>query len=62
MGQPPGPEFRPAEKEGHFASQPVPAGDRDRVLGLPVASVERTIADYIQDAGQPEQPRWRSPK
>lgn len=39
----------------HFASQLVPADDRDRVLGLPVTSVERTIADYIQDAGQAEQ-------
>jgi predicted transcriptional regulator of viral defense system len=39
----------------HFASQPVPESDRDRVLGLPVTSVERTIADYIQDAGQLEQ-------
>jgi predicted transcriptional regulator of viral defense system len=39
----------------HFASQPVAAGERQRVLGLPVTTVERTIADYVQDAGQPEQ-------
>jgi predicted transcriptional regulator of viral defense system len=39
----------------HFASQPVAAGERQSVLGLPVTSVERTIVDYIQDAGQPEQ-------
>ncbi|MGH2903493.1 MAG: type IV toxin-antitoxin system AbiEi family antitoxin domain-containing protein [Solirubrobacteraceae bacterium] len=39
----------------HFASQPVLARERQPVLGLPVTTVERTIADYIQDAGQPEQ-------
>jgi predicted transcriptional regulator of viral defense system len=39
----------------HFASQPVAAREQQRVLGLPVTSVERTIVDYIQDAGQPEQ-------
>lgn len=36
----------------HYVSRPV-AGQH--VLGLPVTTVERTIADYIQDAGQPEQ-------
>jgi predicted transcriptional regulator of viral defense system len=39
----------------HFASEPVAARERQSVLGLPVTTVERTIADYIQDAGQPEQ-------
>lgn len=39
----------------HFASQPVAAHEQQHVLGLPVTSVERTIVDYIQDAGQPEQ-------
>lgn len=39
----------------HYASRPLAATERQRVLGLPVTTVERTIADYIQDAGQPEQ-------
>jgi predicted transcriptional regulator of viral defense system len=39
----------------HFASQPVASEERQRVLGLPVTTVERTIVDYTQDAGQPEQ-------
>ena len=39
----------------HFVSQPVAAGERQRVFGLPVTTVERTIADYAQNAGQPEQ-------
>ncbi len=39
----------------HFASSPVPESERRTVLGLPVTSVERTILDYAQDRGQPEQ-------
>lgn len=39
----------------HFASQPIAAGERQRVFGLPVTTVERTVADYVQDGGQLEQ-------
>ncbi len=39
----------------HFAASPIAADERQRVLGLPVTTVERTIVDYAQDAGQPEQ-------
>jgi predicted transcriptional regulator of viral defense system len=39
----------------HFASKPVAADERQRVFGLPVTTVERTIVDYAQDAGRPEQ-------
>lgn len=39
----------------HFAAQPVPSSDRVFALGLPVTSVERTIVDYAQEGGQPDQ-------
>jgi predicted transcriptional regulator of viral defense system len=39
----------------HFPTKPIPASDRITVMGLPVTSVERTIADHAQEGGQPEQ-------
>ena len=39
----------------HYVARPVPASQRVFVMGLPVTSVERTIVDYAQEGGQPEQ-------
>lgn len=39
----------------HFTTRPVPAADHVVLMGLPVTSVERTIVDYAQEGGQPEQ-------
>jgi predicted transcriptional regulator of viral defense system len=39
----------------HLVSRPLRPDERQWVMGLPVTIVERTIADYTQDGGQPEQ-------
>jgi predicted transcriptional regulator of viral defense system len=39
----------------HLVSRPLKPDERQRVIGLPVTTAERTIVDYAQDGGQPEQ-------
>jgi predicted transcriptional regulator of viral defense system len=39
----------------HFTSRPIARSQRTRVLGVPVTSVERTLADQLRAAGWTEQ-------
>ncbi len=45
----------PTGVRAHFTTRPIDRSQRTRVLGVPVTSVERTLADQVRAAGWTEQ-------
>lgn len=45
----------PAGVRAHFTTRPIDQSQRTRVLGVPVTSVERTLADQLRAVGWTEQ-------
>lgn len=45
----------PAGVRAHFTTRPIDRSQRTWVLGVPVTSVERTLADQLRSAGWTEQ-------